>query len=64
MQLFCRHSSIIIIMIIVVFTYAVGQLKSFQPQKPQFLSFENNTGPTKQPTDRATDQPTDRHDLL
>ena len=59
MQLFCRHSSIIIIMIIVVFIYAAGHLKSFQPQKPQFLSFENNTGQTDGPTNGPTDGPTD-----
>ena len=56
MRLLRRHSFIIIIIIIVV----VGHLKSFQPQKPPFSLFENNSGQT----DRRTNQPTDGHDLL
>ena len=46
MRPFCRHSFIIIIIIIVVVIVVVGHLKSFQPQKPRFSSFENNTGQT------------------
>ena len=44
MRPFCRHSFIIIIIIVVVVIVVVGHSKSFQPQKPRFSSFENNTG--------------------
>ena len=55
MRPFCRHSFIIIIIIIVV---VIGHSKSFQPQKPRFLSFENNTGQTDRRTDGLTDRRT------
>ena len=49
MRPFCRHSFIMNIIIVVV-----GHLKSFQPQKQRFSSFENKTGQTDQRTDRRT----------
>ena len=51
---FCRHSFIIIIIIIVI-VIVVGHSKSFQPRKPQFSSFENNTGPSDRPRDGRMD---------
>ena len=54
---FCRHLFIIIIIIVVV--VIVGYLKSFQPQKQRFSSFENNTGPSDGRTDGRTDGLTD-----
>ena len=55
MRPLCRHSFIIIFIIVVV----VGHLKSFQPQKRRFSSFENNTGPIDRRTDGRTDRRTD-----
>ena len=56
MQCFYRNSFVIfiIIVIVVIINVIVGHLKSFQPQKPQFLSIKNNMG--------AMDQQTERHD--
>ena len=59
MRPFCRHLFIIVVIIVVV--VIIGHLKSFQPQKPRFSSFENNMGPTD---DGWTDGRTDGHDLL
>ena len=53
MRPFCRHLFIIIIIIVVV--VIVGNLKYFQPQKPRFPSFENNTGPSDGRTDGLMD---------
>ena len=50
MRPFCRHSFIIVVVIVVV-----DHLKSFQPQKQQFSLFENNTGQTDGYTDGWTD---------
>ena len=58
MRFFCRHSFIFIIIIIII--VVVGHLKSFQPQKLAFSSFENNTGQTYGRTDGRTDG----HNLL
>jgi len=49
MRPFCRHSFIIIVIVVVV-----SHSKSFQPRKPRFLSFENNTGPSDGRTDGRT----------
>ena len=59
MRLLRRYSFIIDVIIIVVVIVLVGHLKSFQPQKPRFSSFENNTGQTDRRTDRPTDGRTD-----
>ena len=58
MRPFCRHSFIIIIIIVVV-VIVVGHSKSFQPRKPRFSSFKNNTGPSDLRTDGPTDGRTD-----
>ena len=73
MQPICQYSFIIIIIIVVVVVVivVVGHSKSFQPQKPRFSSFENNTGPsdgrtngwTNGRTDQRTDEPTDEQTL-
>ena len=59
MRLLRRHSFIIVIIIVVVVIDVVGHLKSFQPQKQRFSSFENNTGQTDGRTDGPTDGRTD-----
>ena len=54
MRPLCRYSFIIIIIIVIDVD---GHLKSFQPPKPRFLSFENNT-------DGQTDGWVDGHNLF
>ena len=39
--------SALIIIIIIIVIVVVGHFKSFQPRKPRFSSFKNNTGPTE-----------------
>ena len=42
-------SSVVVVVVVVI--VVVGHLKSLQPQKARFSSFDNNTGPTAGRTD-------------